>query len=137
MTLPDVLASPLLQRVLGSSDSQFLIEEIDQAMNDPGEPPFTIPLHRHRTEDEAWYVISGTLGLKFGDREFEAGPGSGVLLPHGIPHTFWNAGPGNARYLLIYGPKTAGLVKALHGPDRPDRDSRRATYDRFDADLLE
>jgi quercetin dioxygenase-like cupin family protein len=95
-----------------------------------------IPLHRHRTEDEAWYVLEGTLRFRYGDREFDATAGSGVLLPKGTPHTFWNPGPGPARYLLIVRPKTAALLEALHPGSGPLRDVR-AVYDRFEVDLLD
>lgn len=47
-------------------------------------------LHVHEREDEATYVIKGTLTFRIGDSEFEAGPGSVVWAPRGIPHTFAN-----------------------------------------------
>jgi len=49
---------------------------------------FAPPPHVHRQEDEAFYVLQGRLAVRCGDGEFAAGPGSFVLLPRGIAHTF-------------------------------------------------
>ncbi|HTA41177.1 MAG TPA: cupin domain-containing protein [Bryobacteraceae bacterium] len=49
--------------------------------------------HVHRHEDEYSYVLEGTIGARVGDREIVAGPGSYVIKPRGLMHTFWNAGP--------------------------------------------
>jgi uncharacterized cupin superfamily protein len=52
--------------------------------------------HFHLHEDEYSYVLEGTIGARVGDHELVAGPGSYVLKPRGLMHTFWNAGPGPA-----------------------------------------
>jgi len=46
------------------------------------------PLHIHRNEDEAWYVLDGHLTFYVGDQELAAPSGSFVFAPRGIPHTF-------------------------------------------------
>ena len=43
-----------------------------------GEWEWIAPLHVHHADDEAWYVLEGTLRLRLGDAEIEAGPGSAV-----------------------------------------------------------
>lgn len=131
MSDPEHVSGPLLGRVLGSEATGFAVEEVEQ---DP-HPKGGIPLHRHRTEDEAWYVLSGRLRFQFGSREFDVEAGSGVLLPHGTEHTFWVPEPRRVRYLLIVMPKTAGLLKALHSPERSE--AAATLYDRYDVDLLE
>ena len=57
-------------------------------------PPHTAGpgLHVHSREDEAIFVIEGTLTFVVGERRFEAGSGSLVWLPRHIPHTFANVG---------------------------------------------
>jgi mannose-6-phosphate isomerase-like protein (cupin superfamily) len=137
MTDAEIVRAPLLGQVLGTKDTDFAIHEIQDVGHPPGTFARGVPLHVHRTEDEAWYVIEGSLRFQCGTREFGAEPGAGVLLPHGTPHTFWNPGPGSARYLLIVGPQTESLLKALHGPERPDPRGLRAIYDAFEAELLE
>ncbi len=46
------------------------------------------PLHIHHREDEAWYVVEGHMTFYVADEKFEAGPGTFVFAPRGIPHTF-------------------------------------------------
>lgn len=47
--------------------------------------------HVHAVEDQTIIVVTGRLGVRIGDREFEAGPGEVVFRPKGVPHTVWNA----------------------------------------------
>src|SRR5262245_11974484 len=68
---------------------------------DPGR--MVLP-HVHQNEDEYSYVLEGTVGARVGDREVVAGPGSYLLKPRGLMHTFWNPGPGPARLLEIISP---------------------------------
>ena len=73
------------------------------------------PLHLHHSDDEAWYVLEGTLGFVRGDERLEAPAGSAVLVPRGVAHTFWNAGGASA------------LRDRDDAPDRrPDRGAARA-----------
>ena len=46
------------------------------------------PLHLHRTEDELFQILEGEYLLKFQDKEQRIGPGTIVLLPKGVPHTY-------------------------------------------------
>ncbi|MCF6523631.1 cupin domain-containing protein [Streptomyces sp. JJ36] len=70
----------------------------------PIEPGRLIPPHMHTHEDEFSYVLQGRVGARVGDQEATAGPGSYLVKPRGIPHTFWNAGPEPARILEIISP---------------------------------
>ena len=70
----------------------------------PVEPGRLIPPHIHYREDEFSYVLSGEIGVRIGDRDYVAGPGSYVFKPRNIPHTFWNAGPEPARLIEIISP---------------------------------
>jgi mannose-6-phosphate isomerase-like protein (cupin superfamily) len=128
---------PLLGRDLGTKETDFQVSEHEE----PGAPPNSVrkiaPLHRHRSEDEAWYVLRGSLRFQFGQEEFDAPAGSGVLLPHGTPHTFWNASSKAARYLLIARPKTVALLETLHGAASDRSESVRDVFSRFDVDLIE
>jgi len=80
------------------------------------------PLHRHLEDDEAWYVLEGRLGFCRGGERLLAAAGSAVLVPRGVAHTFWNAGPGRARYLILMSPRVAALVAALHEPGADPRE---------------
>ncbi len=63
-----------------------------------------VPPHLHHDEDEYSYVLEGHIGARIGDQILEAGPGSYVLKPRNIPHTFWNVGPEPARIIEIITP---------------------------------
>src|SRR5215470_9251973 len=70
----------------------------------PIEPGRLVFPHVHLHEDEYSYVLEGTIGARVGDREIIAGPGSYVIKPRGLMHTFWNPGPGPARLLEVIAP---------------------------------
>jgi quercetin dioxygenase-like cupin family protein len=70
----------------------------------PIEPGRMVPAHTHSREDECSLVLEGEVGMRVGDQEFSAGPGTYVFKPRGIPHTFWNAGPKPARMLEVISP---------------------------------
>jgi mannose-6-phosphate isomerase-like protein (cupin superfamily) len=137
MPEPAVVHAPMVHRSVGSAASTFVLQENLAETEPGGNARKGVPLHRHRVEDEAWYVLEGTLRFQYGSREFDATAGAGVFLPRGTPHTFWNPGPNPARYLLIIGPKTAGLLEVLHGPTRPPSAGLKTLYDTFEVDLLE
>jgi quercetin dioxygenase-like cupin family protein len=74
------------------------------------------PLHVHAREDEAFYVLEGSLSVRMGDEEFEAPAGSFVFQPRGIPHTFRSSSEG-ARVVLVVVPSGfEGYFRALSRP---------------------
>ena len=94
------------------------------------------PPHTHANEDETSFVIEGEIGVLIGDKEFRAGAGTYVLKPRGVPHAFWNPGPGPSRILEIISPagferyfeELAGVLSAGGPPDldRTSTGSRRS-----------
>ena len=68
--------------------------EITLAPHSPG------PLqHRHAEHDEGFYVVSGTARFTVGTTDHEAPPGTLVMVPPGVPHTFAN--PGDEPLVMI------------------------------------
>lgn len=67
----------------------------------PGDGP---PHHRHQHEDEAWYVVEGTLRFRLGEELRTAPAGSFVFVPRGTPHCFQNVGEQDARILVLFTP---------------------------------
>jgi quercetin dioxygenase-like cupin family protein len=63
--------------------------------------------HNHTREDEFSLVLEGTVGIRVGDRELAAGPGSYLVKPRHTPHAMWNATSAPARVVEILAP--AGL----------------------------
>ncbi len=76
-----------------TGDSFFLAEST-LAPGFAGPPP-----HRHRELHDMFYVLEGTLTLRLGDREIEAGPGTFACVPPGVVHTFRNASDAVVRLL--------------------------------------
>ena len=97
---------------IGSAGDNFVIAEWTAEVGDH----WIAPLHVHRSDDEAWYVLAGTLGFRLGDDEVEANAGSAVLAQRGTAHTFWNAGRSEARYLIVMTPRIAELIEEIHQP---------------------
>jgi quercetin dioxygenase-like cupin family protein len=50
---------------------------------DGGAPP-----HVHTREDEAIYVVAGTIAVRIGDETREAPAGSFAWMPRGVPHAW-------------------------------------------------
>jgi mannose-6-phosphate isomerase-like protein (cupin superfamily) len=67
------------------------------------------PLHQHEREDEAWYVLLGRVRIRVGDTEIDGEPGSFVLAPRGVPHTFARQPGSDLKLLLLIAP--AGLER--------------------------
>ena len=131
------MASPIPAPMLRGAvmeGSDFVIAEWRDAGTDGRRP--IAPLHLHRRDDEAWYVLEGVLGVQVGSGEVEARSGAAALVPRGTPHTFWNAGSGLLRYLLVMTPNTHRLIQAIHAaPDRSPA-ALQELFLKFDSVLL-
>jgi mannose-6-phosphate isomerase-like protein (cupin superfamily) len=77
-------------------------------------------LHVHNSDDEAWIVLEGRLGFRVGDEEREVAAGESLLVERGTPHSYWNAAPERARYVLVMTPQIHRLIEALHSGERSD-----------------
>ncbi len=67
-------------------------------------PGALTPPHTHSREHEFSYVLEGVLGAEIGSQIVHAHPGEFALKPRGVPHAFWNEGPGTLRFLEIISP---------------------------------
>ena len=130
------LAPPLAGNVLGSADGNFAVAEWQDAGGVSEKPRWIAPLHLHHKDEEAWYVLEGVLRVKVGDDEVELQAGSGVLVPPGTPHTYWNPGPERVRYLLIMTAKIYQLIQGIHATTDRTSANMRALFERFDSELL-
>jgi mannose-6-phosphate isomerase-like protein (cupin superfamily) len=109
-----MIAPPLAGKTLGSSTGDFVIAEWEDPGGAAGERRLIAPHHVHHGDDEAWYVLEGALIVLVGDDEVEVRAGSGVLVPRGTIHTYWNPAAQPARYLLIMTPNIHQLIQAIH-----------------------
>lgn len=109
-------------------------------------PGFSPPLHVHRREDEAFYVLEGELTMKCGERTFSAAPGAFVFLPRGVPHTFVVEGDRPARMLTLLTPGGGEGVfidggrpaehDGLPPATPPDIEALKAVSSRYGADII-
>ena len=70
-------------------------------------------MHTHADEDDAFYVLEGELTFVVEDAELVAGPGTFVLVPPGVVHTFANRSDRVARFVNIHAP--AGFDERIGG----------------------
>jgi mannose-6-phosphate isomerase-like protein (cupin superfamily) len=50
------------------------------------------PQHRHAEHDEGFYIVAGIVRFTVGSVVHDAPPGTLVMVPPGVPHTFANPG---------------------------------------------
>lgn len=62
------------------------------------------PLHRHRGNEEAYFVLSGTVEFHISGEVFEGTSSDFVLVPSGEAHTFGNTSDEPARLLVLHSP---------------------------------
>jgi mannose-6-phosphate isomerase-like protein (cupin superfamily) len=127
---------PLAGSTLGTGKDSFVIAEWRDTDASAGPPRLIAPLHLHHNDDEAWYVLEGTLCVRVGDKEVEAKAGSAVLVPRGAAHTYWNRGPGLLRYLLVMTPRIYELIQAIHATQERTPAVLRALFQKYDSELL-
>jgi uncharacterized cupin superfamily protein len=90
-------------------------------------------LHVHYEDDEAWHVLEGTLRFRFDDGFVEAGVGTTVFVPAGVPHTYDALEA--ARYLLILTPRLRDLIAELQ--NNRDPSAQAEIYRRYGSEVLE
>lgn len=98
-------------RAAGTGGALGLVETSIPAGHSP-------PLHVHRHEHEAFYVLTGTVDFFCGDEQFRARAGGFVFLPRGVPHTFVGISEEPSRVLVLLLP--GGLEEAFADPGRFD-----------------
>jgi mannose-6-phosphate isomerase-like protein (cupin superfamily) len=79
--------------------SRFNLAEITMQPHREGPP-----MHEHDDEDDSFYVLDGELTFLVDDDEVVAGPGTFVLVPPRVQHTFANRSDSVVRMLNIHAP---------------------------------
>jgi mannose-6-phosphate isomerase-like protein (cupin superfamily) len=57
--------------------------------------------HRHKTQEEVYFVASGTLQFKLEDEVIDAGEGTVVRVPAHVVRSVWNEGPDDAVLIIV------------------------------------
>ena len=56
--------------------------------------------HRHKTQEEIYYVVSGKLQFKLENEVIDVLAGSAVRVAPAVTRSIWNDGPGDAELLI-------------------------------------
>lgn len=132
-----MIAPPLAGNILGSIGDSFVVAEWKDVGGPAGAPRRIAPLHLHHKDDEAWYVLEGTLCVQSGESIVEAHAGAAVFVSRGTPHTYWNPQPQLCRYLLVMTSNVHSLIKAIHNMPERSPSALREVFSRYDSELLE
>jgi quercetin dioxygenase-like cupin family protein len=92
--------------ILASGEQTGGAYALVEALVPPGGGP---PPHIHRREDEAFYVLEGSLTFQSDGQTLAGTPGAWITLPRGSLHSFRNTGATPARMLILVAP--AGLER--------------------------
>ncbi len=136
MTRDEAFTADLAGRLIAAPGAQVVVAQWT-APGGGGDPPrYIAPLHVHRMDDEAWYVLEGALVVRSGDRDVEVPAGGAVIVPRGTPHTFWNPQPGPTRYVLVMTPRIRSLIDALHALGGPTPETVAAVFEEHESEYL-
>ena len=85
-------------------------------------------------------VLEGVVGAQIAEQVIQAGPGTVLVKPRGVPHAFWNPTDQPARLLEVISPAGfeqyfAGLADILSSPQPPDAGQLAALADRYGLEL--
>ncbi len=57
--------------------------------------------HRHKTQEEIYFVVSGKLQFKLNDEIVEAPKGTAIRVPPHVWRGVWNDEPGDAELIIV------------------------------------
>jgi quercetin dioxygenase-like cupin family protein len=101
-----------------------------------------VPMHIHRTAEEAFYVLDGVMTVYTDAGSQEAPAGSFVLIPRGVVHSLANRTTAPLRWLTLISPAwvsrwieaEAELVRDAGGT--PDPGAQAALYARYGLEIV-
>jgi uncharacterized cupin superfamily protein len=132
--------SPLVRQQLAVEEldagSDFVIAEWTAPPSRSGDKELVAPVHVHRGDDEAWYVLEGTLGFTFDGVDFLVPAGGAAVAKAGVAHTYWNATSSPTRYLIVMTPRIRELIAVLHDPERQQGRSVAEIFAAYDSVLV-
>lgn len=116
--------------------SDFVVAEWTAPAPTSTERELMAPVHVHRGDDEAWYVLEGALGFVLDGVELTVPAGGAALARAGVAHTYWNAASTPTRYLILMTPRIREMIAVLHDPERRRGRSVAEVLDAYDTALV-
>lgn len=93
-----------------------------------------VPFHKHRYEDESFYVVAGTFEITVGDATVTGGPGTYIYGPRNVPHRWTNVGSARGRLLNVFAPSgVEEFFLAVGIPIRSSSERPKVDMAAFDA----
>jgi quercetin dioxygenase-like cupin family protein len=100
---------------------------------------YVIPRHIHPKQEERFEVVAGSLAVTVRRKRRTAGPGETVVVPIGVPHSYWNAGDGELRVLYENRPALPSeevFFETYYGLSRAGKVSKRGQMNPLQAAVL-
>src|SRR4030065_854 len=99
--LPDVLGDypgemRMMTSALGAEQVAFTFRRMPQHTGGKGSYG-----HRHKEQEEIYFVVSGTLQFKLDDEVLDVGAGTAVRVPRGTWRSVWNDEPADAELIIV------------------------------------
>ena len=100
-------------------------------------PRFSVPAHTERN-NEAFYVLEGTLEVEADGERYRLGPGEFLSLQPGVVHSLHNPGPGMTRTLTLVTPESqharffSTLGEPIDDPSNPPQPSGPPDFEDFE-----
>src|SRR5450759_2613629 len=95
-----VATSERVSQTLIGHDSGASSCSVNRIKTPPGEGS-PAGLHKHLV-DQLFYILSGTMSLEIEGKQYQAGPGTLVVFPAGVPHRNWNGGTEPTVHIAIH-----------------------------------
>jgi quercetin dioxygenase-like cupin family protein len=105
----------LLQRKAGGAETDGRFALLDQTMP----PGYAVPRHVHVDEDEAWYLLEGSMTFYVGEHVIDVTERGWIFAPRKVVHTF-KAGADGARALTFTFPSSFADFVAEMGEPAPE-----------------
>jgi quercetin dioxygenase-like cupin family protein len=106
---------PVMAKVAGAdTGGRYSIIQLTQ-------PPNTGPaLHIHTEQNEWFFVMSGSIGVRLGDQKILLKAGDSLMAPKAVPHGYVTLGTEDAHLLFLFDPAgdMEGHFKALAATKR-------------------
>ncbi len=96
-------------------------------------PGVATPLHQHTHEDEAFFLLEGTMTYRAGEETVHLAQGDFLWLPRGVPHAFRVTGEHPVRFLGFADP--GGLFGLYDEVGIPARERRLPGDDALTPDV--
>lgn len=99
--VPDVLGAypgemRMLTTGLGTEQVAFTYRRIPQHSGGKGSYG-----HCHKSQEEHYFVVSGTVQFKLGEQVIEAGPGTAIRVAPEVVRSVWNDGPEEVELVIV------------------------------------